>query len=333
MAQISRANLRLCGSHAGVSIGEDGPSQMALEDLARVPRDQRLDRALPVRRRTRRRSSSRAMGDLDGISFMRTTRADTPVIYGPDEEFPVGGSKTRRARATTSRSSRRESRCTRRSRRPRRSSDEGISRARDRPLLGEADRRGDAPRGCRGTGPIVTVEDHWPEGGLGEAVLSALADLDDAPRVTQARRPRPAALGQAGPAAERGRDRRRAHRRRGAAASCASARRPSVLDAPSACVAARLRRAERSPSVSPLSRVSSTVPSPSAAKTSAVTGRRARTASPSSSVVTALPFPTVGDRKIARLRVASAVRRERARCSRTATSDSRRAGSVATAQV
>ena len=101
MAAVSRANLRLCGSHAGVSIGEDGPSQMALEDLATMRAVARLDRALPGRRQ-RTVKLVTAMCDLEGISYLRTTREKTPTLYGADEEFPIGGCKTlrRSSRAT-----------------------------------------------------------------------------------------------------------------------------------------------------------------------------------------------------------------------------------------
>ena len=93
MAAISRATIKLCGSHAGVSIGEDGPSQMALEDIAEF-RAIHGSTVLYPSDGNQTVKLVRAMADLEGISFLRTTRADTPVIYGPDEEFPVGGSKT-----------------------------------------------------------------------------------------------------------------------------------------------------------------------------------------------------------------------------------------------
>src|SRR6266566_4611257 len=96
MAAISRVDLRLAGSHAGVSIGEDGPSQMALEDIASLraihssvvlhPCDANQTAKLVV-----------AMADTKGIVFMRTLRPNTPVIYGPDEEFEVGGSRVIRS--------------------------------------------------------------------------------------------------------------------------------------------------------------------------------------------------------------------------------------------
>src|SRR5205809_3726339 len=87
MAAISRANLKLCGSHAGVSIGEDGPSQMALEDLAAF-RAVHGSTVLYPSDANQTAKLVAAMVDLDGISFMRTTRANTPVIYDPGEEFP-----------------------------------------------------------------------------------------------------------------------------------------------------------------------------------------------------------------------------------------------------
>ena len=130
---------------------------------------------------TRRRSSSRAMADLDGISFLRTTRADTPVIYEPDEEFPVGGSKVVRdaddddvaivAAGITVHEALEAADDARR---------RGDLRARDRPATRSSrSTRRRCARLPRRPGPIVTVEDHWPEGGLGEAVLSALADLEE----------------------------------------------------------------------------------------------------------------------------------------------------------
>ena len=182
MAAISRATLKLCGSHAGVSIGEDGPSQMALEDLAEFravhgstvlyPCDGNQTAALV-----------RAMADLDGISYLRTTRADTPVVYGADEEFPVGGSKTLRssdadevtivaAGITVHEALKAADEL----------ADDGIrARVLDcysvKPLDVETLRAVETP--------IVTVEDHWPEGGLGEAVAGALALADERPRIVR----------------------------------------------------------------------------------------------------------------------------------------------------
>src|SRR5919204_6542128 len=92
MAAISRANIRLCGSHAGVSIGEDGPSQMALEDLA-VMRAVHGSTVLYPSDPNQTAQLVQAMAELEGISFMRTTREKTPVLYPPEDTFVVGGSK------------------------------------------------------------------------------------------------------------------------------------------------------------------------------------------------------------------------------------------------
>jgi transketolase len=184
MAAISRANLKLCGSHAGVSIGEDGPSQMALEDLAAF-RAVHGSTVLYPSDANQTAKLVEAMADLDGIVFLRTTRANTPVIYGSADEFPVGGS-------TVVRSS---------------DSDEvtligaGITL---HEALKAADALAEEGVGVRVIdlysvkpvdvetlqaaaeatgGRFVVAEDHWPEGGLAEAVLAAFADSDDRPRV------------------------------------------------------------------------------------------------------------------------------------------------------
>jgi transketolase len=178
MAAISRATLKLSGSHAGVSIGEDGPSQMALEDLAEFRAINGSTVLYPCDG-NQTVKLVRAMGDLDGISFLRTTRADTEVIYGPDEEFTVGGSRTVRdgddvtiVAAGITLHEALEAADTL-------AAEDISARVVDcysvKPIDAETLR-------ALGT-PIVTVEDHWPEGGLGEAVLSAVADLDELPRV------------------------------------------------------------------------------------------------------------------------------------------------------
>ena len=93
MAVISQAKLCINGSHAGVSIGEDGPSQMALEDLAEF-------RALGSRSCCTRRDPNQtvklveAMADYDGISYLRSTRSGLDTIYSPDEQFPIGGARS-----------------------------------------------------------------------------------------------------------------------------------------------------------------------------------------------------------------------------------------------
>jgi transketolase len=185
MAAVSRANLRLSGSHAGVSIGEDGPSQMALEDLAAFravhgstvlhPSDANQTAALVA-----------AMADTDGISFIRTLRGKTPVRTPHDEAVKIGGSRVVRgadaddvaivACGITVEEADRAADALER---------EGIhARVLDcysiKPIDVEALRA--AARDCGG---LVTVEDHWPQGGLGDAVLEALADADERPRVTK----------------------------------------------------------------------------------------------------------------------------------------------------
>jgi transketolase len=177
MAAISRANIRLTGSHAGVSIGEDGPSQMALEDLAMM-RAVHGSTVLHPSDANQTAKLVAQMADMQGISFLRTLRPSTPVIYGPDEAFPIGGSKVVR------------------------SSDDdqvtiiaaGITVHNANEACDELQREGTSVRlvdaysvkpidadtlreAARATGGrVVVAEDHWPQGGLGEAVLSALAE-------------------------------------------------------------------------------------------------------------------------------------------------------------
>jgi transketolase len=183
MAAISRADLRLSGSHAGVSIGEDGPSQMALEDFASFravhgscvlhPSDANQTAQLVA-----------AMADREGISYLRTLRGKTEVRTPADETVTIGGSRIAhegddvaivacgivvdQAVAAAEQLA-----------------GEGVNaRVIDaytiKPIDQEAVRA--AASEC---GAIVTVEDHWPEGGLGDAVLDALADADDRPPVVK----------------------------------------------------------------------------------------------------------------------------------------------------
>jgi transketolase len=185
MAAVSRANLAIAGSHAGVSIGEDGPSQMALEDLASYraihgstvlyPSDPNQTAALVAQ-----------MADRAGIVYMRTTREKTPVIYAPDEAFHIGGSRVVRE-----------------------SDADDLTIVAGGITLHEASKAADelAADGINArvidaytvkpidvetlrvaaetTGRILTVEDHWPEGGIGDAVLEALAETGATARVTK----------------------------------------------------------------------------------------------------------------------------------------------------
>jgi transketolase len=185
MAAISRADIRLSGSHAGVSIGEDGPSQMALEDIAALravhgstvlhPSDANQTAALVA-----------AMADTRGISFLRTLRGKTPVRTPASETVRIGGSRIVRGAdaddvaivacgITVGEADRAAETLEREGIRPRVLDCYSI-----KPI--DADALRAAARDC---GAIVSVEDHWPEGGLGDAVLEALADADERPRVTK----------------------------------------------------------------------------------------------------------------------------------------------------
>jgi transketolase len=180
MAAISQANISFCGSHAGVSIGEDGPSQMALEDLAMFrslcgstvlyPGDATSTAALVA-----------AMKDLKGLSFIRTTREATPVLYESTEQFPVGGSKTHGdgtaaaiigAGITLHEALKAQKQLA-----------EGGTAVRVIDLYSvkpiDSETLAKAARECD---KIVVVEDHWAEGGLGDATLAALAGAGVAPK-------------------------------------------------------------------------------------------------------------------------------------------------------
>jgi transketolase len=185
MAAISDADLKLCGSHVGVSIGADGPSQMALEDMAAFravlgsvvlyPSDPNQTVALVDAMRRHR-----------GVSYMRTTREATPVLYEPEESFEIGGSRTVR------------------------SSEEdavtligaGITLHECLAAAEELAGRGVAARvidlysvkpvdaaailkAAEETGALVTVEDHWAEGGIGEVVGTVLADAGASTKLTR----------------------------------------------------------------------------------------------------------------------------------------------------
>ncbi|HYZ00532.1 MAG TPA: transketolase, partial [Candidatus Binatia bacterium] len=176
MAAISEANLRLAGSHAGVEIGQDGPSQMALEDLAAMRAVHGSTVLYPCDGNAAARLTQ-AMADTDGIVFMRTTRGGYPVIYGPDEEFEIGGSKVVRTsaddRVTLIGAGVTVYQCLQ-------AADElekdGIkARVIDLYSVKPVDER-TLRRAATETGGLVVAEDHYPEGGLAAAVLEALAD-------------------------------------------------------------------------------------------------------------------------------------------------------------
>ncbi|HEU5429718.1 MAG TPA: transketolase [Actinocrinis sp.] len=175
MAAISQVDLCIAGSHCGVEIGADGPSQMGLEDVGMMrailgstvlyPSDATSAAALTL-----------TMADLPGISYLRTTRGGYPVLYGPDEHFPVGGCKvwgespddvvTLVGAGVTLH--------------------ECLSAATELARQGVATRVVDLysikpidaeslGRCAQQTRLLMVVEDHHPEGGIGEAVAAVLA--------------------------------------------------------------------------------------------------------------------------------------------------------------
>ncbi|HEV7216079.1 MAG TPA: transketolase [Chloroflexota bacterium] len=185
MAAISRANLRLCGSHAGVSIGADGPSQMALEDLAMM-RAVHGSTVLYPSDANQTIKLVELMAQQAGISYLRTTRESTTVLYPPDVEVRVGGSavlkrsENDRAAVVAAGITVHEAL---------NASDqlqkEGVAiRVIDaysvKPI--DAATIAGAVRECGGN--LIVVEDHWPEGGLGDAVLEALSSQGLDPKVT-----------------------------------------------------------------------------------------------------------------------------------------------------
>jgi transketolase len=170
MSAISRASYCLCGSHAGISIGEDGPSQMALEDIASLRAVHGSTVLHPCDANQTAKLVAK-MADTEGISYLRTLRPNTRVVYGPEEEFEIGGSRTLRhgddvaivgAGITVHEALKAAETL----------AGEGIeARVIDLYSIKPLDEEALRSLTC----PIVTVEDHWPEGGLGDAVLSALA--------------------------------------------------------------------------------------------------------------------------------------------------------------
>jgi transketolase len=184
MAAISRANMALCGSHAGVSIGEDGPSQMALEDLAAFRAVWSSTVLYPCDANQTAKLVA-AMVDLDGISYIRTTRAATTVLYEPEEEFPVGGSKVVRSSEDDDVTIVGAGITVHEALKAADALDaDGISaRVIDAYSVKPIDRETLHAAAEATGGRLVTVEDHWPQGGLGEAVLAAFADAEERPRV------------------------------------------------------------------------------------------------------------------------------------------------------
>ncbi|MEX2551994.1 MAG: transketolase, partial [Actinomycetota bacterium] len=178
MAAISQANIRLSGSHAGVSIGADGPSQMALEDLAMM-RAVHGSTVLYPSDPNQTAQLVGAMAEMDGISYMRTTREKTPVLYGPDDTFPVGGSKvvssSENDAATVIAAGITVHEAVKAAKEL--ESDGTSFRLIDAYTVKPIDGKGIAEAVKATGGKVIVVEDHWAEGGIGDAVLAALAEL------------------------------------------------------------------------------------------------------------------------------------------------------------
>jgi len=176
VAGISRANIKLAGSHVGASIGEDGPSQMGLEDIA-ILRAIAGSAVLYPSDAVCAEKLVEQMAAKKGICFLRTSRPKTPVIYNNDEPFPIGGAKVLRQAAN-----------------------DKVTVVAAGITLFEALKAADALKN-EGIGItvidaysikplakeiisaaaqqtnnlIVTVEDHYAEGGLGDAVAGELS--------------------------------------------------------------------------------------------------------------------------------------------------------------
>ncbi|MEU9986719.1 transketolase [Streptomyces sp. NPDC048045] len=185
MASISGSGINLVGSHAGVAIGQDGPSQMGLEDLAMFRSVYGSTVLYPCDANQTARLVSE-MAALDGIRYLRTSRGASPVIYGPDEEFPVGGSKVLRAgdqdRLTVVAAGVTVHEALAAADRL---AEDGIAvRVIDlysvKPVDGETLRRAAEETGC-----LMTVEDHHEQGGLGDAVAEAFGDGRPVPRLVR----------------------------------------------------------------------------------------------------------------------------------------------------
>lgn len=177
MGAISQTNVNFVGSHCGVSIGEDGPSQMALEDLA-------MFRAIPgatVFYPSDAVSTERAVelaANTKGICFIRTSRPNTPVVYKNDEPLAIGKAKVIKssdkdqvlligAGITLLESMKAADALAK----------VGINaRVMDLFTIKPIDQEAIVSNAKKCDNKIVTVEDHYPEGGIGEAVLSAIAE-------------------------------------------------------------------------------------------------------------------------------------------------------------
>jgi transketolase len=182
MAAISRSSIKLCGSHCGISIGEDGPSQMALEDIAAFRAVRGSVILYPSDAYSAERVTEQA-ARLSGITYIRTSRPKTPLLYSANEKFPVPGFHVLRqsakdvalivAAGITVHEALKAYECLKSENTPVRVLDlycvkpiEGAQLAAQLKACGNF---------------LITVEDHYPEGGVGEAVVSALAEVGASP--------------------------------------------------------------------------------------------------------------------------------------------------------
>ena len=177
MAAVSGANIRLSGSHAGVEIGQDGPSQMALEDLASIRAVHGSTVLYPSDGVSTARLTE-VMAHTDGIVYMRTTRGAYPVLYGDSDSFSVGGSQTVRTspgdQVTLVGAGVTLHSCIAAADQL---ATQGITaRVIDLYSIKPVD-AATLARAASETGRIVVVEDHYPEGGIGATVLEALAPM------------------------------------------------------------------------------------------------------------------------------------------------------------
>ena len=177
MAAISQANIRLAGRHAGVEIGPDGPSQMALEDLAMMRAVQGSTVLYPGDA-TSTAALVAAMAERPGVSYLRTTRGAYPVLYATGETFPIGGSKVLRSSpddaVTLIGAGVTLHACLAAADRL---AGDGIhARVIDLYSVKPVDADTLAAAAAVTSGRLVVAEDHHPEGGLGSAVADALLD-------------------------------------------------------------------------------------------------------------------------------------------------------------
>ncbi|MDH5727167.1 MAG: transketolase, partial [Nitrospira sp.] len=176
MAAISGSNIKLVGTHVGVSIGEDGPSQMGLEDIAMMAAQPNVTVLYPSDGNSMYRLIE-VTANHKGMVYVRAGRPKSPVLYGPEEMFHIGGSKILRespsdvltivsAGVTLFEALKAYDQL----------KAAGITvRVIDLYSIAPIDRNTLLGSGRSTQGRILTVEDHYAHGGLGDAVLSAVA--------------------------------------------------------------------------------------------------------------------------------------------------------------